>query len=80
MDLLVDLTQPVDRRGQRVVSDGRGYAYVLDGPEFPQTYRLRVCWSASRPQDRHWHQEVRLPDGRWWGGRQLTQLSSAGSA
>lgn len=77
---LVDLTEPVDRQGRRVINDRRGYAAVFTGPGFPQTYRLRVCWSSSRPQDRHWHYEVRLPDGRWWAGAQFTQLIPSGSA
>lgn len=78
---VVDLTEKrEDRLARRVVNDQRGYALLVQGHGGCQTYRLRLCWSRSRPSKRHWHHEVRLADGRWWSGRGMFLIAPTGSS
>ena len=78
---IVDLTEDrEDKIARHVVNDRRGYALLVQGLDGVQTYRLRLCWSRSEPNRRHWHHEVRLADGRWWGGGGMFLIAPTGSS
>ena len=79
--LLVDLTEESSPRERPLANDQRGYGVILAGPQANgQVYRLRLIWSASDPSERRWVRELRLPDGRWYGGTMVTYMGASVSA